>query len=70
MRDPRTTSDRNRAVFAAGVLAFTVPVLALFNVEATVFGVPVLYLYLFGAWGALIGLMALTARRAAGDDEG
>ena len=42
-----------------GALLFNYPVLALFNVQHTIFGVPVLYAYLFIAWAALIGLMAL-----------
>ena len=36
-------------------------ILALFNVSGTVFGVPVLYAYIFGAWAALIALMAFVA---------
>ena len=46
------------AVFLLGCLAFGYPLLALFNVPATVLGVPVLYLYVFGAWAALILLIA------------
>jgi hypothetical protein len=38
-------------------------VLALFNVDATVLGVPLLYVYLFGAWVLLIALMAYVAER-------
>ena len=37
------------------------PVLALFNVSGVLFGVPVLYAYVFIAWAALIALMALIA---------
>jgi hypothetical protein len=44
-----------------GVLLFNYPILALFNVAGTVFGVPTLYAYIFIAWAALIGLMAFTA---------
>ncbi|HVL37451.1 MAG TPA: hypothetical protein VM489_17415 [Burkholderiales bacterium] len=46
-----------------GMLLFNFPVLALFNVPATLFGVPLLYAYIFIAWAALIALMALTAER-------
>jgi hypothetical protein len=44
-----------------GVVLFNFPVLALFNVAGTFFGVPVLYVYIFVAWAALIALMALVA---------
>jgi hypothetical protein len=37
---------------------FNFPILALFNVPGAVFGVPVLYAYIFIAWALLIGLMA------------
>jgi hypothetical protein len=50
------------AVFLLGFLLFTYPLIALFNVAETVFGVPVLYAYVFGAWAALIVLIALAVR--------
>jgi hypothetical protein len=46
-----------------GLLLFNFPILALFNVPGTLFGIPVLYAYLFIAWAALIALMALVANR-------
>ena len=44
-----------------GLLLFNYPILALFNLSGSVFGVPVLYAYIFIAWAALIALMALVA---------
>jgi hypothetical protein len=44
-----------------GMLLFNYPILVLFNVPAALFGVPVLYAYLFIAWAALIALMAYLA---------
>jgi hypothetical protein len=44
-----------------GMLLFNYPILALFNVPGTLFGVPVLYAYVFIAWGALIASMAYLA---------
>jgi len=49
------------ALCMLGVLLFNYPVLALFNVSGVLFGVPVLYAYVFIAWAALIALMALIA---------
>ena len=54
-------SQRFVAVCMLGMVLFNFPVLALFNVPDTLFGVPVLYAYIFVAWAALIALMALVA---------
>ena len=47
------------AVFLLGVLLFNYPLLALFNRDVSVFGIPLLYAYIFLAWALLIGLLAL-----------
>jgi hypothetical protein len=44
-----------------GMLLFNYPILALFNVQGTLFGVPALYAYLFLAWAGLIAAMAYLA---------
>ena len=44
-----------------GMLVFNYPILALFNVPGTLFGVPVLYAYVFIAWASLIAAMAYLA---------
>ena len=51
-------------LFLLGCLLFSYPLLAIFNVRATVFGVPLLYAYLFTAWTLLIVLVAATMERA------
>ncbi len=51
------------ALCLLGILLFSYPLLAVFNVPATIFGIPVLYAYFFVAWAALIGLMALVIER-------
>ncbi|MFO1412606.1 MAG: hypothetical protein U1F10_01560 [Burkholderiales bacterium] len=51
------------ALFALGVALFNYPLLALFDVAASTLGIPVLYVYIFGAWGLLIALLALTIER-------
>lgn len=56
-------SQRLVALFALGVLLFSFPLLSLFNISGTVFGVPVLYAYLFAAWALLIALMILAVER-------
>ena len=51
--------ERLIALFVLGCLLFNYPLLSLFNVAAEVFGVPVLYAYIFAAWALLVALMAL-----------
>jgi hypothetical protein len=56
-------SQRLVAVFLLGGLLFNYPLLALFNIPAEAFGIPVLYTYIFVAWALLIGLAALVIER-------
>lgn len=56
-------SQRLVCIFLLGVVLFNFPVLALFNVGTTLFGVPLLFAYLFLAWAALILLMYLAIER-------
>ena len=63
MSDFESRSQRFVALCALGVLLFNYPILALFNVPGDVFGVPVLYAYIFAAWALLIALMARVAER-------
>ena len=44
------------------------PLLTIANRPALVAGVPSLVLYLFLAWGAIVGVLAWAAARAEGDD--
>ena len=53
--------QRFAALSMLGMLLFNYPILTLFNVSGTLFGVPVLYAYIFIAWAALIASMALLA---------
>ena len=63
------TGNRLLALFLLGALAFSPPLLKIFAVEGLVLGVPVLFLYLFGAWALLIALVAATLARPQGEDE-
>jgi ABC-type amino acid transport system permease subunit len=46
------------ALFMLGCLLFNYPVLSLFNLQGAIFGVPVLYAFIFAAWALLVALMA------------
>jgi hypothetical protein len=61
---PGRKGERLIGVFLLGCLLFNFPMLALFNVRASVFGVPLLYAYLFAAWLLLIALLALIMERS------
>jgi len=60
---PSRKGERLVGLFLLGCLLFNFPLLALFNVRATVFGIPSLYAYLFAAWGLLIALAAVIVER-------
>ncbi|MGP0061603.1 MAG: hypothetical protein ACLPID_20225 [Beijerinckiaceae bacterium] len=61
---PREARRRDRLVglFALGVVLFNPPVLWLFA-DATLFGWPLLFVYLFCAWAVFTALIALTVER-------
>lgn len=61
MSEIESKGQRLVALCMLGVLLFNFPILALFNVSGTLFGVPVLYAYIFLAWASLIALMAFVA---------
>ena len=47
------------ALSLLGCLMFNYPILELFNRPGTISGIPVLYAFIFAAWGLLIALMAV-----------
>ena len=63
MARPSRRGQKLLALFLLGCLLFTYPIVALFNVRATVLGIPVLYGYLFSAWALLIVLAAVIMER-------
>ena len=58
MNRSRLTGQRLAAVFLLGCALLDYPLLSLFDRSGEVFGVPLLYAYLFAAWAVLIALMA------------
>ena len=59
MTEFESKGQRFAALSMLGMLLFNYPVLTLFNVPDALFGVPLLYAYIFAAWALLVGLMAL-----------
>jgi hypothetical protein len=63
MEKAKLKEQRLVALCILGCVLFNYPVLAIFNVSATVVGIPVLYAYIFVAWGLLIASMAFAVER-------
>ncbi len=60
------TGQRLVALFVAGAVLLDYPILSLFARRATIAGVPLLYLYVFGVWIALIAALAWVIERSGG----
>jgi hypothetical protein len=56
---PSVKGQRLIALFLLGCLLFNYPLLNLFSYRGEVFGIPMLYVYVFSVWALLIGLMAI-----------
>ena len=59
----RLGTQRLLALFAAGWLLFNFPLLALWDHDVTLWGLPLFPVALFGLWGALIAAVAWTLER-------
>ena len=64
MAKPSRKGERLAGLFLLGCLLFNYPLLALFNLRATVLGIPSLYAYLFAAWLLLVALVAAIMERS------
>ena len=58
-------SERLIALFVLAFLLFNYPLLSLFAGDTLVFGVPLLYVYLFVVWAAVIALTGWILGRGA-----
>jgi hypothetical protein len=56
--------ERLVAVFLCAVLLFNYPVLSIFDRDGWLLGMPVLYVFLFAAWAAVIAAVTWIAERA------
>lgn len=57
------TTQRLLALFAAGVALLNFPLLALWNHETRLWGIPLFPLGLFAVWAVLIALLALVMEK-------
>jgi hypothetical protein len=68
MARPKRISERLVALFLLGGVLMFPPLLGVFNQQLRFLGLPLLYLYLFVAWAALILLTAAVVRLIGADD--
>lgn len=52
------SGERLAAVFLCGCVLFNYPLLSLFDRRVELFGLPLIFVYVFAAWAALIAVMA------------
>ena len=64
MRRGRLKGQRRVALFLLGCLLLNYPLLSLFAGRAELFGVPILYVYVFLAWALVIAAMAFIVERS------
>ncbi len=63
MIGPPLKGQRLVALFLLGCLLFNYPLLSLFAGDDRVWGIPLIYFYVFAAWAVIIALMALIIER-------
>ena len=68
MSRPSVTGESLFFLFLLGVFLFNPPLLSIFDIPRQLFGVPLLYLYLFACWGVLVLLVAFIIEKG-GDAE-
>jgi hypothetical protein len=64
MANRAVQAQRLAALFVLGWLLFSFPLLSLFDTGGVVFGIPVLYAYLFASWAGLIAAMIVVVERS------
>ena len=67
MAQNNNKNKRLISLFFLGILLLNYPILSLFNVKTFVMGIPLLCLYIFSVWSALILLISITTRQPRGN---
>ena len=58
MKRPSVTGESLFFLFLLGVFLFNAPLISIVDLPRLVFGIPLLYVYLFASWGTLLLLVA------------
>jgi hypothetical protein len=69
MSRPGFTGEGLFFLFLLGVFLFNPPLLSIFDIPSQLFGVPLLYLYLFACWGALLLSVAFVIEKGSDREE-
>ena len=69
MPKAKRQSERLIALFVAGLLALNFPLLSLASLMKRVWGIPLLYFYLFVVWAIIIVVSALALRDRPGPSD-
>ncbi len=69
MSRPGATGEGLVFLFLLGVLLFNPPLLSIFDIPRQLFGIPLLYIYLFACWGVLLILGAVIIEKSGDGDE-
>ena len=67
MAQNNNKNKRLISLFFLGGLLLNYPILSLFNVKVFVFGIPLLCLYIFSVWSAVILLISIVTRKPTGN---
>jgi hypothetical protein len=67
MTQNNNKNKRLISLFFLGSLLLNYPILSLFNVKAFVFGIPLLCIYVFSVWSAVILLISIATGRPMGN---
>ncbi len=67
MEQNNNKNKRLISLFFLGCLLLNYPILSLFNVKVFVFGIPLLCLYIFSVWSAVILLISIVTRKPTGN---
>jgi len=65
MPEVKRQNERLIGILIIGVIVLNYPLLSLFSKVKLIFGVPVLYLYIFVVWSIFIGCVALVLEKKA-----
>lgn len=60
---PQPRNDRLIALFLLGVALFAPPLIRVFGAPVTIFGCPLLFIYIFLAWTVVVALIAFDVER-------
>ena len=69
MKRMRRNGEWSVVLFVVALLAFNPPILSIFSMPDLLFGIPLLYLYIFVAWAGVIALLALNVSGLVEDEE-